>query len=212
MNAEFAQAMRSLPMVAILRGIRLAEIDAIGEVLAQAGFKLIEVPLTSPDAFDSIARLVRKMEPDVIVGAGTVRRIEQLDRLVDAGGRLMVTPHADTELIRAAVAANLATLPGVATPTEAFAALDAGADGLKLFPSSSLPPECVAAFRTVVGEDVPLCPTGGIEPNDLARYLAAGASGFGLGGGLYRPGDDASAVAAKADAYVQMWQSLHAEG
>ncbi|MBO9724126.1 MAG: 2-dehydro-3-deoxy-6-phosphogalactonate aldolase [Novosphingobium sp.] len=209
MKAAFSQAMQQLPLVAILRGIQADEVEPIGEVLAASGFRIIEVPLTSPDAFESIARLVRLLPHDVIVGAGTVRRREQLDRLVDAGGRLMVTPHADAALIEVAVAAGLATLPGVATPTEAFCALDAGADGLKLFPSSSIPPATVAAFRTVVGKDVDLCPTGGVEPEDFASYVKAGASGFGLGGGLYRPGHGPAEVAAKARAYVDSWRALH---
>ena len=205
MKTLFNDAMADLPLVAILRGITPGEAEPIGEVLAQSGFRFIEVPLTSPDAFVSIALLVDLLGSNIIVGAGTVRRVSDLDRLVDAGGRLMVTPQADTALIRAAVERKLITLPGVATPTEAFAALDAGADGLKLFPSEMLPPSVVKAFRTVVGPDVRLCSTGGIEPSDLARYLAAGASGFGLGGALYRPGNTATDVEANARAFVSSW-------
>ena len=205
----FHQAMAELPLVAILRGVRPDEVVSIADVLVSMGIRLIEVPLTSPDPFDSIARLVRRLGDDVIVGGGTVRRVEQIDRLIDAGGRLMVTPHADTALITAAARAGLATLPGVATPTEAFAALDAGADGLKLFPSSSIPPATIAAFRTVLGDTVPLCPTGGVKPEDFADYFTAGASGFGLGGGLYRPGDGPCDVALKAQSYVGSWRALH---
>lgn len=210
MSAGFEEAMAQLPLVAILRGITPQEVEPIGDVLTEAGFRLIEVPLTSPDAFDSIARLVRRLGDGVIVGAGTVRRIDDLDRLIAAGGRLMVTPHADTALIRAAADKGLVTLPGVFTPTEAFAALDAGATGLKLFPAEIVPPAVVTAFRTVVGRDVPLCPTGGIGPGDLARYRAAGATGFGLGGALYRPGNTASDVAAHARAFADAWSSTTA--
>lgn len=206
------EAMAALPLVAILRGITPDEVEDVGDVLVESGFRLIEVPLTSPDPFRSIAMLVRRLGSAVIVGAGTVRRTEQLDALVEAGGRLMVTPHGDTALIRAAAARRLSTLPGVATPTEAFAALDAGADALKLFPSDVIPPSAVKAFRTVVGPAVPLYPTGGITLDDLRRYADAGADGFGLGGALYRPGDAASDVRQKAEAFVTNWRDLHARG
>jgi 2-dehydro-3-deoxyphosphogalactonate aldolase len=119
----------------------------------------------------------------------------------------LVTPHGDTALIRAAKARGLAALPGVATPTEAFAAVDAGADGLKLYPAEMIPPAAVAAFRTVLGPSVPLCPTGGVTPADMARYRAAGAAGFGLGGALYRPGDSAAMVGDKAAAFVAAWRA-----
>lgn len=206
MRALLDRAMAALPLVAILRGVTPDEVEAIGDALVAAGFGLIEVPLTSPDPFRSIERLATRLGPDVIVGAGTVRRTEQLDALLDAGGRLMVTPHADTNLIRAAVGRELIALPGVATPTEAFAALDAGAHGLKLFPSDVLPPASVRAFRTVVGPGTYLCPTGGVRPGDLADYVRAGANGFGIGGALYRPGDSAAQVAERALAFATSWR------
>jgi 2-dehydro-3-deoxyphosphogalactonate aldolase len=207
MSISFEAAMAELPLVAILRGVAPDEVEPIGAVLLEAGFRLIEVPLTSPDPFTSIARLVRRFGDAAVIGAGTVRTVEQLDALVAAGGRMMVTPHGDTALIRAAKARGLATLPGVATPTEAFAAVDAGADGLKLYPAEMIPPAAVAAFRTVLGPSVPLCPTGGVTPEDMARYRAAGAAGFGLGGALYRPGDSAAAVGDKAAAFVTAWRA-----
>ncbi|TXC72790.1 2-dehydro-3-deoxy-6-phosphogalactonate aldolase [Sphingomonas ginsenosidivorax] len=196
--------MEALPLVAILRGITPAEIDAIGDLLVEAGFRLIEVPLTSPDAFASIARLVKRVGPAIIVGAGTVRTIAQLRQLVDCGGRLMVTPHGDVALIRAAKALALHALPGVATPTEAFAALDAGADGLKMFPADTLAPSTVRAWRTVMG-DALLCPTGGIEPATMEAHIAAGASGFGLGSALYAPGASLADTRQRADAFVNAW-------
>jgi 2-dehydro-3-deoxyphosphogalactonate aldolase len=211
MKPLFKAAMAALPLVAILRGITPGEVEAVGDALVVAGFRIVEIPLTSFDPFLSIARLVERLGPDVIVGAGTVRRVDQLDEMIAAGGRLMVTPHADTTLIRAATERGLITLPGVATPTEAFAALDAGADGLKLFPAEMIPASAVAAFRTVVGPDVALCPTGGIAPDDLAGYFKAGATGFGLGGALYRPGDRASDVGARARRFVASWQAIFAE-
>jgi 2-dehydro-3-deoxyphosphogalactonate aldolase len=211
MKTLFKDAMAALPLVAILRGITPGEVEAVGDALVEAGFRMIEIPLTSPDPFLSIARLAERVGPGVIVGAGTMRRVDQLEEMIASGGRLMVTPHADTMLIRAAGERGLITLPGVATPTEAFAAIDAGADGLKLFPAEMIPTSAMAAFRTVVGADVALCPTGGIAPDDLSRYLKAGASGFGLGGALYRPGDSAPDVGANARRFVASWQATRAE-
>lgn len=211
MKELFSAAMAELPLVAILRGITPADVEPIGEALVLAGFRLIEVPLTSPEAFRSIELLVKRFGQQVIVGAGTVRRPDQLNQLRDVGGRLMVTPHADTDLIRAASELDLLTLPGVATPTEAFAALDAGADGLKLYPAEMISPAAVRAIRTVVGTQVPLCPTGSINPDDLSRYVAGGASGFGLGGAIYRPGDTAENVARSAKAFVTSWTSLRGQ-
>ena len=205
----FDRAMAALPLVAILRGITPDEIDATGAMLVDAGFRLIEVPLTSPDAFASIARLVRRVGPDIVVGAGTVRTVAQLHELTDCGGRLMVTPHGDTALIRAAKALNLYALPGVATPTEGFAAIDAGADGLKIFPADTLAPSTVRAWRTVMGDTV-LCPTGGIDPDAMKKHVAAGASGFGLGGALYAPGASLASTRRRADAFVDAWRMLRA--
>lgn len=205
----FAAAMEALPLVAILRGITLAEIDSVGDILVEAGFRLIEVPLTSPDAFASIARLVERVGPTILVGAGTVRTAVQLRELVDRGGRLMVTPHGDVALIRAAKALGLYALPGVATPTEGFAAIDAGADGLKLFPADTLAPSTVRAWRTVMGDTL-LCPTGGIAPATIAAHVAAGASGFGLGSALYAPGAALGDTRRRADAFVRAWNGARA--
>lgn len=202
-----AQAMTDLPLVAILRGITLDDVVATGEGLIAAGFRVIEVPLTSPDPFTSIARLVEHLGADVIVGAGTVRTVEQLRTLRDCGGRLMVTPHGDTRLIAAAKAFGLYALPGVATPTEAFAALDAGADGLKMFPGECLSPAAVKAWRTVMGATL-LCPTGGITPTTMADFVAAGASGFGLGSALYTPGAKPAQTAQRAQAFAAAWRLI----
>ena len=204
----FGDAMEGLPLVAILRGITLAEIDATGDLLVDAGFRLIEVPLTSPDAFPSIARLVKRVGPTIVVGAGTVRTVAQLRELVDCGGRLMVTPHGDVALIRAAKALGLYALPGVATPTEGFAAIDAGADGLKIFPADTLAPSTLRAWRTVMGDTL-LCPTGGIEPTTMQYHVAAGASGFGLGSALYARGASFADTRRRADAFVAAWNGIH---
>jgi len=207
----FGRAMAELPLVAILRGITEAEIEATGDMLVEAGFRLIEVPLTSPNAFASIGRLVKRVGPDIVVGAGTVRTPAQLQQLVDRGGRLMVTPHGDVTLIRAAKAVGLYALPGVATPTEGFAAIDAGADGLKIFPADTLAPSTLRAWRTVMG-DILLCPTGGIEAPAMKGYVAAGASGFGLGSALYKPGGSLADTQQRATGFVRAWRALPGRG
>lgn len=207
-STEFQSAFQDLPLVAILRWVTPDEVDAIGEVLVEEGFRLIEVPLNSPDPFTSIERLVRRHGDRVLVGAGTVRTEAQLDQLCDAGGSLMVTPHGDTALIAAAKRRGLIALPGVATPTEGFAALDAGADALKIFPAEAVPPAILRAWRTVFPPELPLCPTGGVEPQGIASYAAAGAGGFGLGGGLYKPGFSAAEVGRRGRAYVEAWRAV----
>jgi len=206
-GTAFGRTMAELPLVAILRGITEAEIEATGDMLVEAGFRLIEVPLTSPNAFASIGRLVKRVGPDIVVGAGTVRTPAQLQQLVDCGGRLMVTPHGDVALIRAAKALGLFALPGVATTTEGFAAIDAGADGLKIFPADTLALSTLRAWRTVMGDTL-LCPTGGIEPPAMEGYVAAGASGFGLGSALYKPGGSLADTQQRAAGFVRAWRAL----
>lgn len=204
---ELASFTDRLPLVAILRGIQPDEVLPIGQALVEAGFAILEVPLNSPQPFESIARLAEEFGTDILVGAGTMRTTADLDRLVEAGGRLMVTPHGDPALIRAAKARNLLTLPGIATPTEAFAAIDAGTDGLKLFPAEMIPPKVVKALRAVLPRTMPVFPVGGIEPDSMAAYRQAGADGFGLGSALYKPGMDAAAVAGRARAFVSAWRN-----
>jgi 2-dehydro-3-deoxyphosphogalactonate aldolase len=195
-----------LPLVAILRGVKPEEILAIGKALVDAGFSILEVPLNSPDPFRSIATLAKRFGTDVLIGAGTMRTEADLDALTQAGGRLMVTPHGNPALIKAAKQRGLITLPGIATPTEAFAAIDAGTDGLKLFPAEMIPPAVVKAMRAVLPRSMPLFPVGGIEPQSMAAYRSAGADGFGLGSALYKPGLDAAAVGERARAFVSAWR------
>ena len=188
------------PLIAILRGVRPDEVEAIGDVLIDAGFSILEVPLNSPDPLDSIARLARRF-PNALIGAGTVMTPQAVHDVADAGGRLILMPHSDPAVVRAARDAGLLCVPGVATPTEAFAALANGASALKLFPAEQMPPAIVKAWRAVVPHQVRLLPVGGINPDSMAPYLAAGAAGFGLGSALYRPGMTAVEVAQRAQAF-----------
>lgn len=207
LSHRFLQAQRLLPLVAILRGLKPEEAIDIGQALAEAGFHFIEVPLNSPDPFDSIERLRRHLPPEVLVGAGTVMQAAQLAQLVHVGADLAVMPHADLALIQAAKSHGLLCIPGVATPTEAFAALGAGADALKLFPAELVSTAAVKAMRAVLPPTVALLPVGGITPESMAGYRQAGANGFGLGSALYAPGRSAADVAARAKAFVEAWQA-----
>ena len=190
------------PLVAILRGISPDEAEAVGEALVGAGLRIIEVPLNSPDPFESIARLARRFGDRALIGAGTVMTAADIARLAGAGGRLMVTPHADPDLVREAKRHGLLALPGFFTPAEAFALIGAGADGLKLFPAEAASPAVLKALRAVLPPALPVLPVGGVAPETMAPWRAAGAMGFGIGSGLYRPGDDAAAVREKADAFI----------
>jgi 2-dehydro-3-deoxyphosphogalactonate aldolase len=201
----FEQALHQLPLVAILRGLTPAEAPAIGEVLTGEGFAMIEVPLNSPAPLDSIARLAAA-HPKALVGAGTVLTVQEVQSVHAAGGRLVVSPCFDAQVVRAALDLEMVCLPGVLSPTEAFAALRAGAQGLKLFPAEMTPPAVVKALRAVIPPQVPLLPVGGVSPQNLGAYRGAGASGAGLGSALYRPGDDAARVQLQARAFVQAWR------
>lgn len=208
MNSDLAshwrQALRQLPLVAILRGLSPAEAEPIGGVLHAAGFRLLEVPLNSPDPLVSIATLAQR-HPEAVVGAGTVMTADEVAAVHRAGGRLVVSPNFDARVVEAAAALGLVCLPGVATPSEAFAALRAGATGLKLFPAEMIPPAAVKAMRAVLAPEVLLFPVGGIAPTNMAPYCAAGASGFGIGSALYQPGRDLQATAAAAQAFADAW-------
>jgi 2-dehydro-3-deoxyphosphogalactonate aldolase len=203
---RFDAACQALPLVAILRGLSPPDAQGVGQVLYRAGFRLIEVPLNSPQPFDSIARLRQALPPDALVGAGTVRRLADVDQLAALGADLVVMPHADTEVIGRAVAAGMVCMPGVATVTEAFAALDAGATALKLFPAELVTPAVLKAMRAVLPPALALFPVGGITPPGMAAYVAAGARGFGLGSALFTPGKSLEELAQRADAFVAAWR------
>ncbi|RAS26324.1 MULTISPECIES: 2-dehydro-3-deoxy-6-phosphogalactonate aldolase [unclassified Pseudomonas] len=195
-------------LIAILRGLQPHEAAAIGEVLYGAGFRVIEVPLNSPEPFESIRILRGSLPADCLIGAGTVLTPAQVAQVQAAGGQLIVMPHSDPQVLRAAKAAGLYLAPGVATPTEAFAALAEGADVLKLFPAEQMGPAVVKAWLAVLPAGTVLAPVGGITPGNLQQFFDAGARGFGLGSGLYKPGMTPRQVAAAAQAYVTAWQAL----
>lgn len=197
-----------LPLVAILRGVTPDEVLPIGHALVDAGFAIIEVPLNSPDPIVSIRRLQDTFGTTCLIGAGTVMTVQQVDAVAAAGGRLIVMPHSDPDIVRAAKAAGLLCLPGVATPTEGFAALANGADGLKLFPAEQFGPAIVKAWRAVFPKECHLMPVGGVTPDNLAQYVAAGADGFGLGSALYKRGGTAAETGVQARAFVEAWRRV----
>ena len=202
---KFRAAMRELPLVAILRGLKPAEATEIGAVLVEAGFRLIEVPLNSPQPFDSIAAL-RQRFSQAMVGAGTVLTAAEARDVAQAGGELVVAPNFDRDVVAETLRLGMTSLPGILTPTEAFAALGAGAHGLKLFPAELASPAVVKALLAVLPKGTPLIPVGGIGADNLAAWRAAGAAGFGLGSSLYKPGDDAATVRLKAAAIVSAFR------
>jgi 2-dehydro-3-deoxyphosphogalactonate aldolase len=200
----------SLPLIAILRGVTPVEIVPVGRTLYEAGFRVIEIPLNSPDPYESIRLLSKELGEDCLIGAGTVLNEQQVADVAWAGGRLVVSPNANVSVIKATKAAGMASAPGVATPTEGYAALDAGADGLKLFPAEQLGPSVLKAWRAVFPKDLPMLPVGGITPNNMTPYVQAGANGFGLGSALYKPGLSVDQVAANAAAFADAWRQLRA--
>ena len=190
------------PLIAILRGVRPEEVEAIAAALEAAGIAIVEVPLNSPAPLESIARLARGFGDRLLIGAGTVTERTQVDAVAEAGGRLLVTPHADPALVRAAKARGMLAVPGFFTPAEAFALLAAGADGLKLFPSEAASPAVLRALRAVLPGGTAVVPVGGMDAASIPAWRAAGAAGFGIGSALYRAGDDAATVGAKAQGLV----------
>jgi 2-dehydro-3-deoxyphosphogalactonate aldolase len=194
------------PLIAILRGLENAQAVAVGHVLFDAGFRALEVPLNRPQALASIEALVRIAPAGALVGAGTVTDTGQIDAVAAAGGRLIVSPHLDVALVAHARARSLFVVPGVFTPSEAFAALRAGADALKFFPAEILAPAGLRALLSVLPTGTRAWPVGGITPESLARWREAGANGFGIGGALFKPGVTLADLAAHARAFVVAWQ------
>ena len=195
------------PLVAILRGLEPKVAPEIGAALVEAGIRALEVPLNSPQPFESLRRLSASLPDDIALGAGTVLTPENVARAADAGAMFIVAPNFDAAVVHATKRATLTSMPGVATPSEAFAALAAGADILKLFPAEQMPPAIVKAWRAVMPAGTHLFPVGGITVENLAAYVAAGADGFGIGSALYRPGASPDAVATEARRFVAAFRA-----
>lgn len=190
------------PLIAILRGMKPEEAPWVLETLVDAGFQVLEVPLNSPRPFESLAYLVGHAPSGILVGAGTVLTESEVDEVAATGAKVMIAPNCAPPVIAAAKARGLIAVPGVATPTEAFMALAAGADGLKMFPGELLPPAAVKAWRAVLPKDTLLLPTGGVTPDNVAAYRAAGADGFGIGSALYKSGTSQQELAQRAAAFA----------
>lgn len=202
-------ALKSCGLIAILRGVTTLEVAAVGQTLYATGFRIIEVPLNSPEPLASIHVLRQTLPDDCVVGAGTVIAPSDCAMIAAAGGQVAVMPHSDPLVIQATKDAGLACIAGVATPTEAFAALAAGATMLKMFPSVALGPVALKAWRDVIPSSVAILPVGGLQPENLGAYMAAGASGFGLGSALYRPNDHLERIRQMARLFMQAWRSAH---
>ena len=201
--------LKSLPLIAILRGIRPEESIDIGCELFEIGFRIIEIPLNSPDAFKSIEKLVLKLKDKALIGGGTITNIKQLQLLSDVGGKLAVMPHTDLKLIRKAKTLNFVCFPGVASPSEALAALNSGADGLKVFPAELITPKVLKSWKAILPEKTMLFPVGGIIPESMESYILAGATGFGLGSALYRPGQSVLDVGLMGKIFIKNWKLLN---
>ena len=210
MTLTLDSALAAMPLVAILRGVTPDEVEAIAEAIVVAGIGIIEVPLNSPDPFTSIRRLARNLEGRALVGAGTVLKISDVERVADAGGTVIVSPNTDIEVIRASKAQGLLSLPGFFTVSEAFDALEAGADALKLFPAEMASPAGVKAMRAVLPKGTRLLAVGGISPQTIPPYLAAGVDGFGVGSDLYAVGRSAEEVGKRAEALTAAVRAMRA--
>jgi len=196
-NALFTEC----PLVAILRGVRPDEVEAIGDALVEGGVRIIEVPLNSPDPLESIKRLSKRFDGQALIGAGTVLKVDQIEPIHAVGGRLIVSPSTNPAVIAASVAAGMVSTPGYLTPTEAFSAIDAGAHALKLFPAEAVSPAVIRAQRAVLPKDLRLIVVGGIDTDNMTPWFDAGANGFGLGSGIYRPGQSPAETLTKARAF-----------
>ncbi|HEY6049440.1 MAG TPA: 2-dehydro-3-deoxy-6-phosphogalactonate aldolase [Sphingomicrobium sp.] len=199
----FRHYLDQCPLIAIVRGLTPEDAEAVGEAVQEGGIRIIEVPLNSPDPLRSIELLAKKFGDSMLVGAGTVLKAEQVGEVRDAGGRIIVSPDTNTEVISAAAHAGLVSSPGYFTPSEAFAAIRAGAHALKLFPAEAASPSVLKAQLAVLPRDITVLAVGGIRPDNMRSWLEAGAAGFGLGSGLYKPGQSPAETLEKARAYVE---------
>jgi len=202
------RALAEMPLVAILRGVVPDQVVAVAAALKDCGFLCLEVPLNSPDPLTSLARLRGSFGAELLIGAGTVLQQAEVAAVHEVGADFVVSPNTDAAVIRMTKARGLRSVPGFATPTEAFAALEAGADALKLFPAEAAPPAIVRALKAVLPPHARVLPVGGIEPAAMAGYVAAGAAGFGIGSAIFKPGLEAVAVRERAEKFVQAWRAL----
>ncbi|PWC22300.1 2-dehydro-3-deoxy-6-phosphogalactonate aldolase [Brenneria roseae subsp. roseae] len=207
---DFLTTLRQTGLIAILRGITPDEVEDIGRQLYQAGFRIIEIPLNSPEPLRSIARLRQALPQDCRVGAGTVMSANDVRAVKQNQGEIIISPHTDPAVIQETRKLGLISLPGAATPSEAFSALSNGAHGVKIFPAEAVSPQTLKAWRAVIPAEIPLLPVGGITAESLSGWLAAGASGFGIGGMLYKPGMSPESVGENAAAFVRAWRTSHA--
>ncbi|WP_440411403.1 2-dehydro-3-deoxy-6-phosphogalactonate aldolase [Neorhizobium petrolearium] len=199
----FEEALKACNLVAILRGIKPEEAESVGEVLIEAGWRIIEVPLNSPEPLKSIERLVKRFGDTALIGAGTVLTPAQVADVAATGAKVIISPNANPAVIKASRAAGMVSLPGVATPTEAFAAIEAGAAGIKAFPAEAIPPLIIKAWKAVLPKEIPVLAVGGVTPENMVAYAQAGAAGFGIGSSLYKPGTDIASVAEKARKFIE---------
>jgi 2-dehydro-3-deoxyphosphogalactonate aldolase len=203
---ELRTALSKNPLIAILRGLEVKNAVPVSDTLVDAGFRIIEVPLNSPDPVDSLAQIAQRHGKAAIVGAGPVLSVQQVDQVADAGGRIIVSPNMNPDVGRAAIARGLHWCPGIVTPSEAFAALDIGAAVLKIFPAEMVPPSAIAAMRAVLPKDTIIAAVGGITPETMQPYLSAGVNGFGLGSALFKPNYAIEDIASRAKAFVEAFE------
>lgn len=199
------ESLDALPLIAILRGLKPDEAVEVSEAIVAAGFRCLEVPLNSPEPLDSIRRLRQALDGRALVGAGTVLNVAAAHEVADAGGQLIISPNTNVDVIRETKTLGLLSLPGFFTPSEAFAALDAGADALKLFPAEIAGPKGLKAVRAVLPAATRVYPVGGVDPDSMAAWRSAGASGFGIGSAVFKPGQSAEQVGRQAEAFVAHW-------
>ena len=201
-------ALKECNLIAILRGIKPEEVEAVGEALIEAGWRIIEVPLNSPNPLKSIETLQKRFGDKALIGAGTVLTPAHVADVAATGAKVIISPNANLSVIETSVAKGMISLPGVATPTEAFAAIGAGATGVKAFPAEAIPPAVIKAWKAVLPRDIPVLAVGGVTPDNMKAFVDAGAAGFGIGGSLYKPGDDAATVATKAKRFIEAMRSI----
>ena len=199
------QALETCGIIAILRGVTPSEVEPVSQALFDAGVRIVEVPLNSPDPFTSILRISKSFEGKMVVGAGTVLSVQDVNLLKEHGGQISVSPDCNTEAIARALALGMEPLPGVFTPTEAFAAIRAGAKHLKLFPAEAASPQTIKAWKAVLSAQVKIYAVGGVTPENMKEWLTAGASGFGIGSSLYKPGMTLAQVSESAHRLVAAW-------